>query len=556
MTAEDRLRDLLRSEATTVQPSGDGLARIQARIARRRRARFWLLPSAAVATAAVAATFFVLAPDERATQTLTPGATGTPTTQPSPSASPSPAPVAGDLTGPAFWPFASSADLQNVADPVPAWLTDPVEVGTRLVRDVLELQDVRVVQTCVSCEMLGLRVGSTDVGEVQLGHYTVRGTRVFTVVGIGGTDLTVTSPVAGSAIESPTRVTGRITGVDENVNLRLVAKDGSRLAQAGAPAGSAVPWSTSLTWSNREWSTGAVLGTTGSARDGSINRVVLVPVSRSTAPTTATFAGLVDGHVALFDAETGKQVRQLTFPPAGKSDTAATWSAGTLAWVRTAGASACANELDRLDGGKASTVATSTTVRYGWPQLDPLAERLAWVETPCSGGDGGHLVLTINGAEARRYPLPSGSVVELLDVSEDGTLLVRTNDREATGPGTIGVLPADADTLDGLRPLAPAGSCYLASGAAFDGLHTSVAFETCGDKVRLVHFGEDGSRGTVEASVQAASPQSVSVRDGKVLVWLRSGEVARYADGRLTTLITNSGCSSAGVKGCVSAPDW
>ena len=88
--------------------------------------------------------------------------------------------------------------------------------------------------------------------------------------------------------------------------------------------------------------------------------------------------GGFEAVVALFDSTSGKQVRQLTYPPSGTSDTALTWSAGTLAWVRTAGASACVYELDRLDNGKPSTVASSTKVRYGWPVLSPSADGLAF----------------------------------------------------------------------------------------------------------------------------------------------------------------------------------
>jgi hypothetical protein len=565
MTAEKRLRDLLRSEATTIVPTGDGLAKIRERIARRRRARLWLLPSAALATAAAAAAFFVFTPDDRRTQTLQPGGTPTATTSeaPTPAATATNGPQtqpSDSWQGPAFWPFASAADLQSVADPVPAWMQDSLQIGQRLVRDVLQLPDVTVVQTCVSCEVLGLKVGTADVGQIQLGHYTVHGTRVFTVVDITGTDLTITSPSAGTAIVSPTRVTGRVTGVDEHVNLRLFGKDGSGLAQGGEQAGSAVPWSVTLTWSAQDWSTGAILGVTGNLRDGAINRVVLVPVSRGTGTTTSSFAGIVDGHAALFDSSSGKQLRQLTYPPSGKTDTVATWSLGTLAWVRTASASACVNELDRLDGTKASTVATSTSVRFGWPQLSADADRLAWVETPCAGTGPEQLVLTVNGTEARRLTGPSGSVMNLFDVADDGALLLTTNDQQATGPGTIGILPAGAGTLDDLVALAPASGCYLASDAAFDGDQV-LAFETCGSTVRLVRYDLEGKRRSADPAFASESPQTIRVRDGLVLSWLfggdHYGEIARYRSGAFTTLITNSGCSSiSDLKGCVRDPDW
>jgi hypothetical protein len=575
MSAEDELRDILRSEATTIVPAGDGLARIRDRVERRRRVRLWLVPSAALATVGAAAAFFLFAPDGgRKPTTLQQGSPS-----PSVSASESPAPVPTVTTtpttngvapqpsdswaGPAYWPFASADDLENVADPVPAWLQDGLQVGQRLVRDVLELQDVTVTRSCVSCEVLSLKVAGSHVGTVNLGHYTVHGKRVFTVVSINDTDLEITSPTAGTAISSPTRVTGRIQGVDENVRLRLVAKDGGVFSQGAAPAGSAVPWTANLSWTARDWQTGAILATTGSMRDGAINRVALTPVQRSSATTTSSFAGLVDGHVALFDSTSGKQVRQLTYPSSGKADTAMTWSAGTLAWVRTSGASACVNELDRLDNGTASTVATSTSVRYSTPVLSPSADWLAWVETPCSGGGAGEVVITVGGTEARRIDVPSGSVVSLHDVTDDGTLLLTTNDAQASGPGVIGILPADATTLNGkVLPLHAASGCNLASGAAFDG-SAPAAFESCGEDVRLVRFTDKAARNGTDPSFTGEPPTSISVRDGQVLVWMFGGDmvgsIARYDDGRTTTVIKNdsASCSSTGdLKGCVSSPDW
>jgi hypothetical protein len=578
MSAEDRLRDVLRGEATTIVPAGDGLERIRDRVERRRRVRRWVVPSAVLATGAAAAALLLVVPDDGRTPQTLDQASASPSVSESaaPTTTVTPSPTPGGVTpqpsdswqGPAYWPFASADDLVNVADPVPAWLEDGLQVGQRLVRDVLQLQGVTVSQTCVSCETLELTVAGSHVGTVNLGHYTVRGTRVFTVVRINDTDLEISSPTAGTAISSPTRVTGRIQGVDENVRLRLVAKDGGVVSQGTTPAGSAVPWTANLSWTARDWDTGAILATTGNMRDGAINRVALEPVRRSNATTTSTFAALVDGHVALFDSTTGRQVRQLTYPPAGKADNAATWSVGTLAWVRTATDRECHNELDRLDGSatttNATTVATSTSVMYGTPVLSPSADWLAWVEVPCgSPGRAPQVVITVQGTEARRITAPTGSAVLLHDITDDGTLLLSTNDAQPSGPGTVGILSADATTLDGRTvPLHPASGCTLASGAAFDG-SAPVAFESCGNDVRLVRFTDKGARAGTDASFQAEPPTSISVRDGQVLVWLFGGDmvgpIARYDNGTTTTVVKNdgAGCSSTGdLKGCVFAPDW
>jgi hypothetical protein len=569
MSAEDRLRDLLRAEATTIVPAGDGLERIRERIARRRRARFWLLPSAAVATAAAAGAFFLLAPDDRQTATLTPGVTPSSSATDQPSVSPTPLPAVPDDGGmpldvPAIWPFTTQAQAAQWSNGY-SYAQNGLEVGRHFVHDFLGLKDVEVSQKCVSCGVLELDLAGKPVGEITLARVGVgfasgHGTQVYTVVGVGGTDLTVTSPRAGAAITSPTSVTGRINGVHENVQLRLLSQAGDELANAGAPAGMEVPWSATLTWSRSDWSAGGIVGVTRSDKDGSVTRVVAVPVTRSTSAPTSSFAGIVDGHVSLFDASSGKRLRQLTYPGSGKADTQATWSAGTLAWVRTSGASACVYELDRLDGGKASTVASSTSVRYGSPQLSPSAALLAWAETPCSGGGGGQVVVSGGGAPARHLQVPSGSTAEVLDVTDDGALLVVTNDAHPSGPGTIGVVPAGATSLSGIKALQVASGCSLASGAAFDGTNP-VAFESCGTDIRFVRFTSSGARSSTGPASSNEPPSSVSVRDGQVLAWLFGGDnvgsIATYKSGTFTTVIANNSCASnSDLKGCVSSPDW
>jgi hypothetical protein len=555
MTAENRLRDLLRSEAETIHPAGDGLARIRERVARRRRVRFWLLPSAAVATAAAAAAFVLVAPDHPQTQTLQPGETPTATSEPSTSASPTPVET-GDWHSAAFWPFASAAEAE-AADPPAAWTTDGLEVGRRLVRDVLGLADVTVVQTCTSCEALTLKVGSEDVGTITLGHYTVHGTRVFTVADVSGTDLTVTSPKAGAAVVSPLSVTGRITGVDENVQLRLLSTAGKELAAAGAPAGTAVPWSATLTWSASDWTSGAVVGVTRSPRDGSVNRVVLVPVTRATGATTSSFAGLVDGHVSLFDGTTGDLLRQLTYPPAGTRDVWASWSGGTLTWVRTKGASVCVDELDQLKDGTPSTVLKSTTAHLASPALSPSGGLLAWVEQPCDGS-ASHVVVRGGGAPDRRLAVPDGA--HPLDLRDDGALLLWRQDASVPG-GTVAVVPGGALELTTAVTIRPATGCETGTAASFDGQDV-VVFESCGGDGRVVRYDDAGHRGAAGPVVRSTEvPQALRVRAGKVLVWEFGGDavgpIARYADGTLTTLIENKGCySTTELKGCVSSPDW
>jgi hypothetical protein len=550
MSAEDRLREILRSEASGVVPAGDGLARIQERVGRRRRRRAFLLPGAALATAGAAAAFFLLGGTGGTQQlvqdptTQVPRPTSRPTDGPPPS--PSAPPVRTTYTGPALWPFTSASQAaawgRDHADRT--WAGDAGAVASRFGQQFLGLSGVDAV-AAAAADRVTLRVGGQPVGEVRLARYDVAGGPAWTVVSVSGGDLRVTSPRAGEAISSPTTVTGRITGVDENVRLRLVTAAGKEIATAGAPAGSAVPWQGPLSWSDTGWTTAAVVGTTYSPKDGALTRLVVVPVTRATGSSAAasSFVALVDGHVSLFDGVRGTLLRQLTYPSGGTVDTGAAWSSGTLLWVR-GRQPGCADELDLLAGGKASTLVRAGTARLGTPQLSPAAGTLAWLETPCGGG-AARIVVSAGGAPRRSLAVPAGTLAQVLDVRDDGTLLVHLNDRAATDAGTVGVVPAGAQDLGGIRALAPTGSCYLAGGAAFLDLQP-VAFETCGSDSRLVTFTARGARVSTGPAVPGmAAPRGTSGRSGQVLVWLTDGTVARYASGALTTL----------VRGAAS-PDW
>ncbi len=565
MSAEDRLRDLLQHEAAAVEPVGDGLARIRERIARRRRVRRVAWPTAALATAALVAGLLVVLPhdDPRGPRVLvpattaptTPAATPTPTVTPTPSPTPDVGLLPGSYAGPAVWPFTSAEQARSWQGG--DWVTDSRQVVARFVTDYLGLSGVTVTQTCVSCEVLGLQVAGRSVGEARVGHYTFTGgKRVFTVVGVGGTDLTVTSPRPGQSVSSPLQVSGRITGVDENVALTLRTAPGGRVvAQGGAPAGSAVPWSATLTWSGSTSGAGALSGVTRSAKDGSVNRVVVVPVTLVQPSSQATFVGVVDGHVSLFDSRTGTLVRQLTFPPSGRVDGDAAWSRDTVVWTRTTPTlgPACRSELDRRGPEGTTTVATSSTAVLGDPQLSASRGWLAWVERPCDGSTP-TLVVSGGGAPNRRIAGPSGSTLQVLDVRDDGALLVLTNDRAATGPGAIGLVRPGALKLDGLTPLAAQSGCYLASGAAFDGI-LPVAYETCGSKARLVRFSSTGARISA-GPLTLTTPTSVSASDRGVLVEL-PGRILLVSGGRTTTVLEQPGCAGhPTARGCVSAPSW
>lgn len=201
-----RLRDILGSEARSIQPSGDGLARIREKIRERRQTRrAWLRPlaiaGAAAATAAVVVAVVLIAPggsDKHATQ---PGADGSATTgvvspAPSSSAHSSPTPAA---THPVTLYFVGAkADPQQllypetvlrvppagnafIADAVTALLTttptDPDYVngwpqGTHLLGATIKNETEAIID--LSSEAANGPQGLGDISAQQL-FYTIHG---------------------------------------------------------------------------------------------------------------------------------------------------------------------------------------------------------------------------------------------------------------------------------------------------------------------------------------------------------------------------------------------
>lgn len=547
MTAEDRLKEILREESRTLQPAGDGLAVIRERVARRRRLRLLLVPAGAVATAAVVVAVVALVSPGR--QAAPGPANHGPTTPP--------AVRADSYVGPAIWPFTSDADARAwEQDPGErAWASSEQQVAQRFARDVLHLEQVTAVP---DQDRMSLRQGGVEVGVARLAH---REHGPWTVRSVDGGDLTVTAPTPGAAVVSPTTVVGRISGVHQNVQLQLVTTDGRRLAEAGAPAGQEVPWQGTLSWTDADWSTGGIIGVTRSDRDGSVTRVVAVPVTRSPTRPDRTFVGLVQGKVLLFDSGDGERLSQLTYPPSGSQDTAASWADGTLAWVRSK-QSGCGDAVYRKTGDQITTVVGAGSYRVSSVQLSPSASVLARVQTPCGGG-APRLFLDKAAAPTSTVALPAGAQTRVLDVDDQGALLLLTG---APSP-LIQLLPAGATDLSQARTLAPgtygspARPCEW-NAAAFDGARL-LAAESCPDRVRFVQLDRTGKRLSAGHRLMADTVVStITIRQGVVVVeWFDpysegSSTVGRYrAGGDLLPYPAPQTCVSE-VGGCWGAPDW
>jgi hypothetical protein len=179
--------------------------------------------------------------------------------------------------GPALWPFTAAEQGQAwmTNHGTRPWAQDPVAVAQHFVDDLLKLTEVTASGTAPN---VTLKVQGRQVGVVHVVRTFAGGP--WTVVSVCCTDLTITAPEVGTAITSPTQVSGRITGVDENVQLQLITATGHLLASGGAPAGTDAPWEGTLTWSDQTWFTAGIVGITRSNKDGAINRIAVVVVKR------------------------------------------------------------------------------------------------------------------------------------------------------------------------------------------------------------------------------------------------------------------------------------
>lgn len=559
-SAEDALRALLHQEATTVIPAGDGLEKIRQRVARKRRLRTMLVPSTALVLGGAAAAVVLLGGTPQSNSLIqNPASQGPPSAQPT--TSPAPAPTATTTvvldpnTGlpPTIWPFTSGAQAASWKTSAP-WANDQLETARRFLKDYLAVTGVTLHQTCVSCEEIGLRLpGTSTEATLRLIHYTVGQDHVFSVDSVSFPDLKVISPKTGAAISSPTTVTGRLAqAVDENVLIRLVDARGKQLATTGAPAGSAVPWSGSMAWSDTTWSRAAIVLTTYSAKDGALSRLAVLPVRRG-ATAAPTFVGLSQGHVSSFDAVTGTLVKQLTYPAAGFADIGVAWNGSSLLWVRSR-QTGCSDALNRSDSGKTTTVVAAGSAHLGTPALSPDGTVVAYLSTPCNGG-AATVVVQAAGSPARSIATTPGAT-QVADVRNDGSVLINTR-----GAGDIRTLtvvtPVQTSVAAGTRL---ATTCTTIGGA-FDG-DTPIGWESCADGVRVARFSASGARtGAGPLLGTKAYAEDVTVRDSVVLAWLydgsQLGRIVRVSGSGLTVLVGNNGCTATPEpKGCVRAPAW
>ena len=579
-TPEEReLAALLRGEADQLGPLGpasDGLDRIRGGIARRRTRRRVALSASALGLAAVVVAGAALTGGGGATS-LEPIATQPPTSSPTVTPTPTASPIAADPDGSTtsqpgtpFFPFTSDAQAADwaAAPGDRAWADDPVQVAQHLVDDLLALEGVRATRDTCLCDdraIVTLQAGDAAVGRVQLARLGTGSRRPWAAMSVDASatgQLSVTSPRAGTEISSPLTVTGTVQGVDENVRVSLRTATGTLLAEGGAPAGSEQPWSTTLRWTADDWTTGVVTAVTRSPRDGAVNRVVAVPVRRDPTPRasvpgpTEAFAAEKDGVVGLYSVTDGERLVQVSFPPAGYTDTSPRRTGTIVMWLRLGRECTDRTLVQRdLATDTTTTLVADQPLVPGALAVSPDGRWRAWAVR--AGCETGPTTISLQGPSGIRTieQDENGDVAEL-DVRDDGALLVGVAGEDG---GSLGLFQPGATRP---VPLDAAPGCLLFNGGFVGdrvvGLELCDPFSADPKPLRRVELTLTGDRVSAETTT-LRFVERLATADGQVLVQTQDpkGTVGRLVGTRFEPFLQQPACAQTlEAKGCVTGIDW
>jgi hypothetical protein len=183
------------------------------------------------------------------TPTTAAPATTVPTTAAQATAVPSTAAPAAFAHQP-LWPFATAAQVREWQDAHAAgghqpWHLDPGQTALSFTRGYLGLTDIdRVTATTISGNDAWIGVGfalpdgrETTAASVHLARWGTGPDAPWEVAGTRDTTLVLDTPAYGSAARAPLTVGGTITGVDENLRVRVLAPTGEVGQSCCLPAG-------------------------------------------------------------------------------------------------------------------------------------------------------------------------------------------------------------------------------------------------------------------------------------------------------------------------------
>lgn len=186
--------------------------------------------------------------------------TGAATTSPAPSVAPRTAVRTRSTALLPVWPFTTAAQVRQWQAAYRAgghqpWHLDAGATALAFTRGHLGYVDVdrvtsRSIRNGDAHIGVGWRVQGSRYGTAAVLHLIKFGSgpdAPWVVVGTDDTRLTLDAPRYGSTVTSPVRIGGRITGVDENLRVRVLGPASSTplFSSRGLPAGGTrTPWST------------------------------------------------------------------------------------------------------------------------------------------------------------------------------------------------------------------------------------------------------------------------------------------------------------------------
>jgi hypothetical protein len=546
ISPEDRLRQILLAEAEDIVPAGDGLQRIQQRLAYRRSLRSKLVPAIAVAgvlavAGAAAITVSVTDGDslkqrEQRGQDHRPSPVPTTCTgglceEPKPSPSLSTTGVTTSSSGTPVWPFTTDAQAADwTAQPGSrAWASDPVQVTQHLLDDYLQLPGRALPRTDDSEDVavVAVSAGGRTVSQVRLVRVGRGPDGPWSVTGAVAEKVPVTQPNDGDEVRSPLTVSGRATDPDTSVHLRLMA--GRLLAEGFEMAGRELPWTHSLSWTRTDWTVAALVANTFNGK-GDLSAVSITAVRRSGAippdvPAAGTvFVAVDQEHVVSVDAITGKQLRQLSYPPAGAVDASPDMGGEDGGgWVRVQPDN-CTSSIIRagLVRGPAGVTVDAKPIGRHLPSLSAGGRSLGWIERPC---DGRVETVIVRGPDAKfSTTATTPDAVKDLDVRDDGYAVVWT----VSG---VYLVPPGATAVTS-RMLLRSSGCTVAA-PAWDG-DVVTAWQLCGSSWSLGRWSATGMLLSASGAVDGMStPLHTAVTDGLVLVSLDDFRIPRFSGGVL-----------------------
>ncbi|MCU1676285.1 MAG: hypothetical protein JWM93_1043 [Frankiales bacterium] len=422
------LEFLLRSEADTVQPIGDGLQTIRTKIDRRRSRRIWVVPVSALAgTAAVATIAYTIFggtdPNKLNQIATTNTATSTTTSTHSPTATTTTqtAVPVGDATL-AVWPFATATDAQswNKGDASTEWMANMKLVAQKFVATFggNTLSQVTAEQPVTIDGDITVPISrKADNGPtipIALVHLHQWGNGALSVTEVTKPEQGFTTLSAGGVITSGDELRGihHAGGEDRFAVSVYAAGNTTPLGKSTAAPVTDTEWSTSLNFDSGNAVSGSVVAVDGSMLDGGIGTMIAVPVRFETngegtpTPTTSapspsasdgtalpgymtTFVGIKDGRVAIFGTVSGTSKTFLTDAQAGGGDSNPSMSPDR-SWVYfLRGTGTCANEIARVPfpGGNESQVEVVKTPSQGYVFGTMSAGAngsVTWIERQCA----------------------------------------------------------------------------------------------------------------------------------------------------------------------------